>query len=92
MADELSEIETLSKEDVEKLYKQRMIAEKRFYCADHDYAFNCITSLNKHLVSRMHHHEKYIRYHCEPCGFYTKIKYDFRIHEKTKKHQKNISS
>ena len=76
-----------SKEEVEKLYKQRMITEKRFYCSEHDYAFNCVTSLKKHLANRIHNPKPYIRYHCELCGFHTKIKYNFKIHENSKKHK-----
>jgi hypothetical protein len=74
----------------EKRCKRKLIAEKRFYCAEHDYAFNCVTSLNKHLASRMHHHEKYIRYHCELCNYHTKIKCFLARHQRSKKHQRNI--
>jgi len=83
------DIEKLYKHDIEKLYKQKVINEKKFYCKEHNYAFNCITSLNKHLNSKMHHHERYIRYHCELCNIHTHIKSHFTNHLNTKKHQRN---
>ena len=76
---------------VNKRYKQKIITEKKFYCIEHNYAFDSITTLNKHLVSRMHNPEKYIRYHCELCNYHTKIKCLLIRHQQSKKHQRNIS-
>lgn len=80
-----------SRHDIEKRCKQKIIADKKFYCIEHNYAFNCITSLRKHLAGKKHNPELYIRYHCELCNYHTKIKYNFAKHSISKKHQQKIA-
>ena len=74
----------------DKRYRIKILLEKRFYCAKHDYTFDSMRHLRTHLAGKKHNPELYIRYHCESCNFHTKIKCLLAKHQQTKRHIQNF--
>ena len=75
---------------MEKRYRQRVMDEKRYYCAKHDKAFWRPDWYKNHMNSRLHNPDLYVSYECKLCGIKTRYKNDYNRHLNTKRHIMNV--